>query len=99
METFTCHAGTVRNSHNKEFEQNSKSQRWRMAGAKVTFTRVKSLLSPDGEQDVGIGKNISHSQPDVEVLALALKRVPCTREAFEKSKAIDKDWICLQFYV
>lgn len=67
--------------------------------AKVTFTRVKSLLAPDGEVDAGLGKNISNNQPDVEVLALALKRVPCTRESFEKNKAADKDWICLQFYV
>ena len=70
-----------------------------MSNGKVTYTRVKSLLAPDGEADVPLGKNITQNQPDVEVLALALKRVPCTRDAFEKSKAPDKDWVCLQFCV
>ena len=69
-----------------------------MTGGKVTYTRVKSLLAPDGEVDATLGKNITPNQPDVEVLALALKRVPCTRDAFEKSKAPDKDWVCLQFF-
>lgn len=66
---------------------------------KVSFNKVRGLLAPDNEADAALGKNISSNQPDVEVLAVALKRVPCSREAFEKMKFPDKDWVHLQFCV
>ena len=67
--------------------------------SKVSFNKVRGLLAPDNEMDAALGKNINSNQPDVEVLAMALKRVPCSREAFEEMKTADKDWVHLQFCV
>ena len=66
---------------------------------KVTFNRVRTMLTPGNDIDTALGKNICVNQPDVEVLALVLKRVPCTQEGFELAKSPEKDWVHLQFCV
>lgn len=65
----------------------------------ISFNRVRSMLAPENEAQESLGRNIVPNQPDVEVLAVSLKKIPCTREAYERSKAPDKDWVHLQFCV
>jgi len=61
--------------------------------------KLKALLAPETAPAARLGRNIAANQPDVEVLALALRRVPCTREAFDAAKPADKDWVFAQFCV
>ena len=65
----------------------------------ISFARVRTLLAPESDAPEGLGRNILPNQPDVEVLAISLKKIPCTRDAYEKTKAPDKDWVHLQFCV
>lgn len=69
------------------------------ARAMISFARVRTLLAPESDASDDLGRNILPNQPDVEVLAISLKRIPCTRDAYEKAKAPDKDWVHLQFCV
>jgi hypothetical protein len=61
--------------------------------------KLKALLAPEAAPAAKLGRNIAANQPDVEVLALALRRVPCTREAFDAAKPAEKDWVFVQFCV
>lgn len=70
-----------------------------MTAPKVTFNKIRTLLTPESEASGALGRHICHNQPDVEVLAMALKRVPCTKEAFDRMKMGEKDWVHLQFCV
>lgn len=42
-----------------------------------------------------LGTNITSNQADVEVLAILLKDLPCTKSGFENSRG-DKDWVLMQ---
>lgn len=65
----------------------------------TSFSKVRALLAPDNDVDARLGKNTAQNQPDVEVLAIALKRIPCTQEAYGHMKLPEKDWVHLQFCV